>query len=61
MDEKKKDKIMIPDTQDNAADEIAASEVNETASAPKKSFGRKILIYIKPWLNIKFLMTYGLV
>ena len=48
MDENEKNKTMQQVSQDNAADGIAASEVNEIASAPKKSFGRKILIYIKP-------------
>lgn len=57
MDENEKDKITLLASQENAADADSIMECQEA----KKSFGRKILVYIKPWLNIKFLMTYGLV
>ena len=36
-------------------------EANEVSEKGKNTFGRKVWIYIKPWLNVKFLMTYGLV
>lgn len=50
---KNKDFILTPDETNQ--------EANEVSEKGKKSFGRKVWIYIKPWLNVKFLMTYGLV
>ena len=52
---KKKDFILTPDETNQEANEVIGQQ------GKKNTFGRKVWIYIKPWLNVKFLMTYGLV
>ena len=55
------DDTMSLESHDSAAVKTPCQEANEVSEKDKKSFGRKVWIYIKPWLNVKFLMTYGLV
>ena len=61
MSKNKKNKDITLESHDSAAVKTPCQEANEVSKQPKKSFGRKVWIYIKPWLNKKFLMTYGLV
>ena len=61
MSKNKKNKDITLESHDNAAVKTSCQETNEVSEKGKKSFGRKVWIYIKPWLNVKFLMTYGLV
>lgn len=59
--ENKKNKKMSLESHDSAAVKTPCHEANEVSKKGKKPFGRKVWIYLKPWLNVKFLMTYGLV
>ena len=63
MSKNKKNKDITLESHDTAAVKKPSNEANEVIGkqGKKNTFGRKVWIYIKPWLNVKFLMTYGLV